>query len=80
MRDVLKSDSLFDAKPAIMRAFQFAKDFCPSKKSNKYGNDYVEKREFRVFLVALRQRFEYLQAFKRIDTGNDGRIDLGEFK
>ena len=31
-------------------------------------------------MVALRQRFEYLQAFKRIDTGNDGRIDLDEFK
>ena len=31
-------------------------------------------------MVALRQRFEYLQAFERIDTGNDRRIDLNEFK
>tara|TARA_B110000285_G_C14641266_1_gene387714 strand:- start:276 stop:422 length:147 start_codon:yes stop_codon:yes gene_type:complete len=31
MRDVLVSDQLFDAKPAIMRAFQYAKDFSPSK-------------------------------------------------
>ena len=77
IRDVLQCDELFDAKPAIMRAFQYAKDFCPGK--SKYGADYVEFREFRVFLVALRQRFEYLQAFKKIDEGGDGRIDLEEF-
>jgi hypothetical protein len=73
----LQSDALFDAKPAIMRAFQYAKDFSPAKSS--FGADYVEKREFRILLVALRQRFEYLQAFRRIDTGQDGRVDLTEF-
>ena len=57
VRDALKSDTLFDAKPAIMRAFQYAKDFSPSKSS--HGSDYIEKKEFRIFLVALRQRFEY---------------------
>ena len=30
-------------------------------------------------LLALRQRFEYLQAFRRVDTGNDGKVDLSEF-
>ena len=79
IRDVLRSDHLFDAKPAIMRAFQYAKDYVPSKKSGNYGSDYIEKSEFRVFLIALRQRFEYLQAFQRIDTGGDGRIDFREF-
>ena len=44
------------------------------------GKDYLEKRELRVFLIALRQRFEYFQAFKKIDTGGDGRISLREFK
>jgi Ca2+-binding EF-hand superfamily protein len=39
----------------------------------------VEFREFRVFLIALRQRFEYWVAFKRVDQGGDGRIDLQEF-
>ena len=39
----------------------------------------MEKREFRILLVALRQRFEYLQAFRRIDSGNDGRVDMAEF-
>ena len=59
LRDVLVSDQLFDAKPAIMRAFQHAKDYSPSKNKGGYGDDYIEKKEFRVFLIALRQRFEY---------------------
>lgn len=29
--------------------------------------------------MALKQRFEYWEAFKIIDTGGDGRIDLTEF-
>jgi Ca2+-binding EF-hand superfamily protein len=60
-----------------MRAFQFAKDALPG--NTKYGADYIEKKEFRIFLVALRQRFEYFQAFKRIDASGDGKIDLNEF-
>jgi Ca2+-binding EF-hand superfamily protein len=31
-------------------------------------------------LVALRQRFEYLMAFRRVDLDDDGRIDIDEFK
>lgn len=77
IRDGLQLDDLFEAKPAIIRAFNFAKDAIPGKA--KYGADYLEKKEFRIFLVALRQRFEYFQAFKRIDSGGDGRIDLMEF-
>ena len=77
IRDGLQLQDLFEAKPAIIRAFNFAKDAVPGK--NTYGADYLEKKEFRIFLVALRQRFEYFQAFKRIDSGGDGRIDLMEF-
>lgn len=77
IRDGLQLQDLYEAKPAIIRAFNFAKDAVPGK--NKYGADYLEKKEFRIFLVALRQRFEYFQAFKRIDSGGDGRIDLMEF-
>ena len=40
---------------------------------------FIEKIEFRVFLIALRQRYEYFQAFKTIDTSGDGMLDLEEF-
>ena len=77
IRDVIQLDEVFDAKPAIMRAFQHAKNAVAS--NSKYGDDYIEWREFRIFLLALRQRFEYWEAFKKIDDGGDGRIDLEEF-
>ena len=77
IRDALKIDNFFNTKPVIMRAFEFAKSYCPAKgKNKKYGDDYVEKKEFRVLLVALRQRFEFHEAFKRIDFNNDDRIDF----
>ena len=62
-----------------MRAFQYAKDYSKSKIDDKYGPDYIQKKEFRIFLVALRQRFEYWEAFKKVDSGADRRIDLKEF-
>ena len=39
MRDVLECDSLFDAKPAIMRAFQSAKNAVQSKGNDTTGDD-----------------------------------------
>ena len=79
IRDVLKIDELFDAKPAVMRAFQIAKN-CTKSKRGKAGDDYIEFREFRFFLLSLRQYFEYFEAFNRVDTSGDGRISLVEFK
>lgn len=70
-------DNIRHAKPALMRAFQYAKN--TSKSKTKLGEDFIEWREFRTFLVAFRQRLEYFVAFKRIDSGNDGRINLKEF-
>ena len=61
VRDVLQSDELFDCKPAIHRAFHFAKD--KSTGDDKHGPDFLEFREFRLFLQTLRQYFEYFQAF-----------------
>lgn len=69
LKEVIQSEALYDAKPAIIRAFNFAKEY--NKGKSKYGDDYLEKDEFRIFLVALRVRFEYLVAFNKIDTGND---------
>ena len=80
LRDAIGIAELFDAKPAIIRAFNFAKNYCPAKPGQKNLDDYIQFSEFRVFLVALRQRFEYLMAFRRVDLDNDGRIDIDEFK
>merc|ERR1711894_275707 len=77
MGDVLAIDDLFDSKPAIMRAFQIAKNCIKSKRS--VGEDYIEFREFRYFLLSLRQYFEYFVAFERIDTEGDKRVNLDEF-
>ena len=79
MRDVLKIDAIFDAKPAIMRAFQIAKN-CTKSKRGDVGDDYIEFKEFRFFLLSLRQYFEYWQAFSRVDENSDDRISLIEFK
>lgn len=78
-RDVLGLHAVFDAKPAIMRAFQIAKGSKASKRG-KTGDDYIELREFKFFLLSLRQYFEYFEAFSRVDTSNDNRISLEEFK
>ena len=66
IRDVLQSDELFDCKPAIHRAFHFAKN--KSQGESEHGPDYIEFREFRLFLQTLRQYFEYYQAFDRLDS------------
>jgi len=77
MRDVLQCDELFDCKQAVRRAFHFAKSKNNGK--SKHGDDFIEFCEFRLFLQTLRQFFEYYQAFKRIDTGDDNRISKEEF-
>ena len=59
LRDVLRLDSIFSCKRAIMRAFQAAKNAAKTK--SKHGADYVERIEFRLLLQYLRQYFEYYQ-------------------
>ena len=39
----------------------------------------IEKREFRIFLVALRQRLEYFEGFSKVDVSGDGHLDKVEF-
>jgi len=83
IRDVLKLDSVFDAKPAIIKAFNAAKSLDTKKqrgKAREIGDAYLEFVEFRMFLVNLHQYFEYLAVFDEIDTSNDRRIDFNEFK
>lgn len=63
MRDVLKCDELFDCKDAVNRSFHFAKK--ASTGEDKHGADFLEFREFRLFLQTLREYFEFYQAFAR---------------
>lgn len=81
-RDVLGLYEIFSAKKVIMRAFQAAKSANDGKAKSKedLGPDYVEAVEFRLLLVYLRQYFEVWQMFDSVDTGDDNRIDLEEFK
>ena len=49
------------------------------KGDSKYGDDYLEFREFRLFLQTLRATFEFYQAFNTIDLEGDHRISKEEF-
>lgn len=70
---LFKGEAIATAKPAMMRAFQFAKAYQPGK---GVSNDFLQENEFRYFLVALRQRFEYWVAFKCVDLNEDGKVDF----
>lgn len=49
VREVLNIGELFDAKPAIIRAFNMAKDVGAA--TTKHSDDYVTIIEFRLLLV-----------------------------
>ena len=68
-------EDLFSAKPVIGRAFQAAKNLGSGKNA-----DYVEKSEFRLLLVYLRQYFELYVAYNRLDSSDDRRLSLPEFR
>ena len=66
-------------KPIIMRAFQRSKASNAARKSKEKRNDnYIERDEFRLLLVCIRQFFEMFIAFARIDTNVDRKIDKDE--
>ncbi len=72
-------EEMFSAKPVIQRAFHAARRSGKGGQSGHSG-DYVEKGEFRMLLLCLRQYYELYAMFNRIDTSDDRRIDLAEFK
>lgn len=76
MGDALKP--LFEEKGVILRAFNAAKAKQDSKA--EVGDDFIQKSEFRYFLLYLRQYFEYKVMFDEIDSSNDGKVGLKEFE
>ena len=80
-RQVLKLFDYFDCKPVITRAFISAKSANDKKnKKGSNGPDFLEKCEFRLFLVYTRKYFELWQMFEEIDSSNDRKVQLAEFK
>ena len=62
---MINCDALFKSKRPIHRAFHLAKKVGPN--TGGKGDNFLEFREFRLFLQMLRQYFEYMQAFSRYD-------------
>ena len=78
IRDELNQPQLFSSKPVLMRAFQAAKG--SGKAKSELSDDYVELGEFRLLLVYLRQYFELDVAYNRLDSSDDRRLSLPEFR
>jgi len=70
---------MFSAKPVIQQAFHAARRSGDPNQSGRSA-DYVEAKEFRTLLIALRQYYELYAMFNRLDTSDDRRIELAEFK
>ena len=66
-------------KSPVKLAFEAA-----SNKYSRYGikkeDNLIEWMEFRIFLVYLRQFFEYWIMFEKVDNSGDHKIGLEEFK
>jgi len=78
IKDVLKLPEIFEKKDVLRKAFDAAKN---SVKNNRnLNNDFIEKNEFRYFLVYLRQYFEFSEMFNRINTDGNSYISFEEFK
>ena len=56
MRDVVKLPILFQLKPVLKKAFIAAKINVAAK--SKYGDNYINKGEYRFLLQYLRQYYE----------------------
>lgn len=78
VRDILSFHEKFLAKDVIKMAFNAAKK--SGAKRSKFSDDYIEKNEFRTFLVFLRQYSEYYEMFELIDQQHDRKISFEEFQ
>mmetsp|Transcript_65027 Transcript_65027/g.190235 ORF Transcript_65027/g.190235 Transcript_65027/m.190235 type:complete len:250 (+) Transcript_65027:55-804(+) len=75
IQKVLQCQELFDAKPAIQRAYNYAREVNP-----KGPKDKLEFCEFRLLLVYLRGLFEVYQLFTDLDKSKDFELSLPELE
>lgn len=78
IRDVLKLPEIFEKKQVIRKAFDAAK--ASAKNNRQESNEFIEKNEFRYFLVYLRQFYEYSVMFHKIDVNKSNTISYDEFE
>ena len=77
VRDILKFNEKLLKRDVIKKAFKSAKS--SGVKRSKLSDDYVEKNEFRTFLVYILQYSEYYEMFDLIDLQDDKKINYDEF-
>lgn len=80
VRDVLGLGDVLP-KPVIMRAYQAARGVAQNDGRNQTqnGGDYIERSEFRLFLVYLSHYLELWHMFAAMDDNNDRRVSFDEF-
>jgi hypothetical protein len=79
LQDILGISDVLDAAPAMERAYADTIKLMPSSLEDTVGDNFMEGRQFRTFLRALKQRFQYWQYFKLIDSNNDQVLVKQEF-
>lgn len=85
-RDILGMEKKDMPQPVILRAYMAARDVAQkdgnrsNRNQNKQGGDYIERSEFRVFLVCLQRYVELWNMFSGIDTNHDRRVTRDEFQ
>lgn len=70
------------ASPVIMRAFQAARKVAQEdgKNMTQHGEDYIERSEFRLFLVYLCRHLQFWEMFSSMDGNGDRRVTFDEFQ
>lgn len=76
----LNLPALVSKKKPIKMAFDAAKDKYKGKKEDRDADYTLQWNEFRIFLLFLKQFFEYWQMFNIIDSSGDHKIQLSEFR
>jgi hypothetical protein len=79
LREVLKIDAVIDLKPVTMRAFVAAKGLGIKFGLRSLGDDHIEKKEFRMMLVYVKEFLAIWDIFATADTSHDRCLTKAEF-